>query len=261
MSKKLIEHLEEKASGLHRKHSTILQSWIAHFEDRLELEYSLQDQINLVEQEIRLQKTIIKTKPSVYILRQLNKNYESIENPKQLLEGFILDYKLISHLKSEDHKIAKFQEEWLDSLQNITYSDQFGEDYDFMKDAKKIAKTCFEVNTIKKYYDHLRSLHRKLTNSSQQEEHDNCVQHTSKFEKTAFAQLIHSLMEAGYIINMCETKNKAISKVAKSFGFDSNTDWTDLISTAKTKRNHDYVPPIFDALKKAYLEFSNREKK
>ena len=82
----------------------------------------------------------------------------------------------------------------------------------------------------------------------------------AKENETEFVQFVYSLFEGGYIKGNDEKIGitKIVEIFAKQFNFKIGKNWHINHSSSIHKRNRDYVPPIFDDLKKSYQTFQDK---
>lgn len=81
---------------------------------------------------------------------------------------------------------------------------------------------------------------------------------------TEFVQLVYALHEAGYIINEEKEKTKLVEQFAKLLNYDVGDYWQTYLSSSVNDTNADYVPQIFEELKKSWNNYRltqvNKEK-
>ncbi len=77
--------------------------------------------------------------------------------------------------------------------------------------------------------------------------------------KTEFVQLVYALYHAKLITNETNEITKITTDLAAFFDIDLGKNWQSNFSKSKNDRNNDYVPKIFERLKSAFVNYSNRD--
>jgi hypothetical protein len=76
--------------------------------------------------------------------------------------------------------------------------------------------------------------------------------------ETEFVQFIYALKEAGLIKHESNETGKLVESLAQLFNFELGQNWPSNFSTSINGRNSDYVPKVFDNLKKSYIDYANK---
>ncbi|MEO6302473.1 MAG: RteC domain-containing protein, partial [Bacteroidia bacterium] len=77
-----------------------------------------------------------------------------------------------------------------------------------------------------------------------------------KDAKNDFVQLVYGLHLAGFINNGKGEITKITESLADTFEIELGKNWQSNHSASIHKANKDYIPPIFDKIKEAYLKYS-----
>lgn len=77
--------------------------------------------------------------------------------------------------------------------------------------------------------------------------------------KTEFIQLIYALYHSKLINNDTNEITKIVIDIASFFDVELGNNWQSNLSKSKNVRNNDYVPKVFDRIKTAYVNYSNKE--
>lgn len=76
---------------------------------------------------------------------------------------------------------------------------------------------------------------------------------------TEFLQLIYSLYEAGLVTNKSNKKTELVSQFAKAFNVKLSDNWQSNLSKSINERNYNYVPEIFERIKKSFIRYRDRQ--
>jgi hypothetical protein len=108
--------------------------------------------------------------------------------------------------------------------------------------------------TLKRIPNYLNQTDAKSTSKTKKNE---LVQWTAPRDaKNDFVQLIYGLHLAGFISNGKGEIIKITESLADTFGIELGKNWQSNHSASIHRANKDYIPPIFDEMKAAYLKYS-----
>ena len=83
----------------------------------------------------------------------------------------------------------------------------------------------------------------------------------SKDNKNEFVQLVYGLHQTGLIENGTGEITKIVEGLAEFLNLELSKNWQSNHSSSIHRVNSDYQPPIFDKIKKNYIEYSNKQQK
>lgn len=104
---------------------------------------------------------------------------------------------------------------------------------------------------------------KRLPSYLNQTEKTNKLKHSIKWtgsekNKNEFVQLIYGLHEAGLLNDGKGEITKITEAISEMLELDLGKHWQSNLSASIHKANSDYLPPIFDKIKSAYLKYSEK---
>ncbi|MFZ5552904.1 MAG: RteC domain-containing protein [Bacteroidota bacterium] len=81
---------------------------------------------------------------------------------------------------------------------------------------------------------------------------------TKEENKNEFVQLVYALHKAGFINKGKGEITKIVESLSDVFGVELSKNWQSNHSASIHKAKHNYEPPIFNRLKEAYLEYTDK---